>query len=244
MTPKRLAPLVRRPHRSYGLIRPLQTVRHRLRLSPFPMRPRLRLAGQFEDLPGSRHKACGRAWVIGHRGVRRHLTKAEPTMSPSADLRASAPRTNVISVLNSLPIRTATDASTAPSQEPAHGSRRNVARLDLRSGGLPPHTFCQFPWHTESVHIRTHPYTPTRASHVRTICAGGRVPVGEIGLTMACSAHRAVQRISLIFSQEMMMAETLPTGIRLRKTGARASAPGPGGAASRWVWDTGLRSGT
>ena len=155
MTPKRLAPLVRRPHRSYGLIRLLQTVRHRLRLSPFPMRPRLRLAGQFEDLPGSRHKACGRAWVIGHRGVRRHLTKAEPTMSPSADLRAPAPRTNVISVLNSpahpycfrrfaYPL---TGAGVQLAEKP--GSVRPSFR------GLSPPDLCQFVWHTESVHLRT-----------------------------------------------------------------------------------------
>ena len=51
-----------------------------------------------------------------------------------------------------LPVRTATDASPAPSREPAHGSRGNVARLGLRSGGLPPPALCQFAWHTTSAH--------------------------------------------------------------------------------------------
>ena len=64
------------------------------------MRPRLRLAGQFEDLPGSRHKACGRASVLCDRGVRRFLTKPTPAMLPSAGLKAVAHRTNVISLLN------------------------------------------------------------------------------------------------------------------------------------------------
>ena len=49
-----------------------------------------------------------------------------------------------------LPIHAATDASPAPSREPTHGSRRNVVRLLLRSGGLAPPTFCQFAWRTRS----------------------------------------------------------------------------------------------
>ena len=73
----------------------------------------------------------------------------------------------------------------------------------------------------KSVHIRTPQRARTRA---RSINNGGQAPVGEIGLTMACSAHRAVRRISLIFSQELMMAETLQTEIRLRRTRARAQA--------------------
>ena len=57
-------PFVRRPRRSCGLIRLLQTVRHRFRLSPLPARPRLRLAGQFAGLTGSRHMACERARIL------------------------------------------------------------------------------------------------------------------------------------------------------------------------------------
>ncbi len=49
-----------------------------------------------------------------------------------------------------LPIRTATDASPAPSREPTHGSRRNVVWLLLRFRGLSPPTFRQFAWHTAS----------------------------------------------------------------------------------------------
>ena len=44
-----------------------------------------------------------------------------------------------------LPVRTAADASPAPSREPTHGSRRNVKWLLLRSRGLSPPTF-QFAW--------------------------------------------------------------------------------------------------
>ncbi len=56
-------------------------------------------AGPLEDLPGFRPKACGRAWVLGHRGARRHLTPSMPARVPSAALRASAPRILVFSVL-------------------------------------------------------------------------------------------------------------------------------------------------
>ena len=163
MTPKRLAPLVRRPHRSYGLIRLLQTVRHRLRLSPLPMRPRLRLAGQFEDLPGSRHKACGRAGVLGHRGGRRHPTKAMPAMLPSADVKASAPRTNVFSVLNTPahPYRYRRFAYPLTGAGVQLAEKPGSVRPSFR--GLSPPDLCQFVWHTESVHLRT----PQRARLAR-----------------------------------------------------------------------------
>ena len=52
-----------------------------------------------------------------------------------------------------LPIRTATDASPAPSRGPTHGSRRNVVWLLLRFGGLAPPTFCQFAWRTRPAHV-------------------------------------------------------------------------------------------
>ena len=124
-----------------------------------------------------------------------------------------------------LPIRTAADASPTPSREPAYSSRRNLARSGPRAGDC-HHLTCASSSGTPNPYTNVHRNVRAWAQSVQT---SGRAPVGEIGLTMACSAHRAVRRISLIFSQEMMMAETLPTGIRHRKTGARGAAPGPGG---------------
>ena len=98
----------------------------------------LRHVGQSEDLPGSRHKACERAWVLRHRGVRRHLTKAMPAMLPSTDLKASAPRINAFSVLNSPAHSYRYRRFACPSRGPTHGSRRNVVWLLLRFGDLHP----------------------------------------------------------------------------------------------------------
>ena len=48
----RRSSLVRRPHRSYGLIRLLQTVHHRLRFSPFPTRPLYDKRGSLKTSQG------------------------------------------------------------------------------------------------------------------------------------------------------------------------------------------------
>ena len=61
-TPQRVAPVVRQLHRSYGFIRLLHIVHHKIQFSlsscgPFDWE-------QYEDLPGSRQKACRRAWVL------------------------------------------------------------------------------------------------------------------------------------------------------------------------------------
>ena len=94
-----------------------------------------------------------------------------------------------------LPVRTATDASPAPSREPAHGSRGNVARLGLRFGELPPPALCQFAWHTTSVHpnARARDVINAWATRGRHVCGDGRAPVGGIGLPIARCAMLGAQ---------------------------------------------------
>ena len=53
-----------------------------------------------------------------------------------------------LTMLNSLPIRTATDASPTPSRVPTHGSRRNVDGSSFRFSGLSPPILCQLAWRT------------------------------------------------------------------------------------------------
>ena len=92
--------------------------------------------------------------------------------------------------------------------------------------------------------IRTHPYTPTCARVCEPFRQAARhrsVKSGSRWRATPCSAHGVIRRISLIFSQEMIMEETLHTGMRLRKAGAWAAAPG---AAPRRIWDTGSWAGT
>ena len=84
-------------------------------------------AGQYEDLPGSRQKACGRAWVPRHRGASRPLTKATPGVLPSTKEKVSAPQNRYFRCSIALPVRTATDTSPDPSRGHTHGSRRVVA---------------------------------------------------------------------------------------------------------------------
>ena len=59
------------------------------------------IRGSLKTSQGPGKKACERAWVLRHRGTRRHLTKTMPAMLPSTDLKASAPRTIAFSVLHS-----------------------------------------------------------------------------------------------------------------------------------------------
>ena len=69
-----------------------------------------------------------------------HLTERCLRCLPSTDLKASAPRINAFSVLKvALPIRTATDASPAPSRGPTHGSRtKHWFGYSFVSGDLHP----------------------------------------------------------------------------------------------------------
>ena len=142
--------LVRRHRRYYGLIRLLRTVHHRLRIPPFPMRPRHDRQGSSKTSQGPDRR---RANVHGVSD-----TAGPACLSPKRDRRCGlrpfrkSRRPGSLSFRCSiaLPAHTAADASPAPSRAQTHGSRRNVDRLLLRSRGLPPPTFRQFAWHTKT----------------------------------------------------------------------------------------------
>ena len=103
-------------------------------------------------------------------------------------------------------IRTATDASPAPSREPAHGSRRNVVWLLLRSGGLSPPTFCQFAWRTGSgrAHIRA-----SGSSH------------GSFAIPDRLSGFVAVTRVRSSVSSRVSLSRLCPCDASLSSSGSR-----------------------
>ena len=108
--------LVRRPHRSYGPIRLLQTVLHRIRHSPSPTRPRHDRRGSLKTSQGpDRRRAdvhgfsdtAGLADISPMRCLRCCLRpKRKPRRPELRNLRCSI----------ALPTRSATDASPAPSR--------------------------------------------------------------------------------------------------------------------------------
>ena len=115
--------LVRCLHRYYAGVRLLRAVHHRLRLAAFPTRSHRLPARTTRRPPRSRRGVYVRAWGLRRREVRLRLAIAAHPMLPSTMRRASALRTISFSTLNTLPTRTATDASPAPSRVPLHGSR-------------------------------------------------------------------------------------------------------------------------
>ena len=87
-----------------------------------------------------------RARGLRRRGARLLLTLTSQPVLPSTRRRVSALQIISLSTLDTLPTRTATDASSVPSPTPTHGSRGVVEWLLLPSRGLAPPVICQFAW--------------------------------------------------------------------------------------------------
>ena len=87
-----------------------------------------------------------RARGLRRRGARLLLAMTVQPVLLSTRRKVSALQIISLSTLDTLPIRTATDASPMPSRTPTHGSRWIVERLLLLSRGLSPPIICQLAW--------------------------------------------------------------------------------------------------
>ena len=162
--------------------------------------------------------------------------ESTPALLPSAGLRASAPRTNVFSVLNrpAHPYRYRRFAYPLTGSGVQLAEQPGSARPSFRGTSTP----CLVP--VRLAHqIRTPPYTPSRAPHARTICVGGRVAVGEIGLTMAgCGVLGARGDVTDFLDFQSGNDDGGNPAYRHTTLQGRRSGCGSG-AASRRIWDTG-----